>query len=38
MKRQIDLKRAGRRAGKTFKPKYSGGTRRIARTKKQRGG
>jgi len=38
MKKTIIAKSGGRRKGKTFAPKYSGGTRKIQRSKKQKGG
>jgi len=38
MKQQIKLEKTGRRAGKTFKDKFSMGSRKIKRTKKAKGG
>lgn len=38
MKETIVAKTGGRRKGKTFKAKFSMGSRRIKRTKKQKGG
>jgi hypothetical protein len=38
MKSKPKLEQGGRRNGKTFKPKFSGGSHKIVRTKKQKGG
>ena len=38
MKSKPKLKQEGRRRGTEFKPKFSGGSHKIARTKKAKGG
>ena len=38
MKSKPELKQGGRRRGKTFESKFSGGSHKIVRTKKQKGG